>query len=104
LKDVLTSHGKLLFCHSHGNSVVAQQRCKITQQLSGSENVAAFVGLKDCLIGESSATISSSEASKFFTFAKDLCKLSVFADIQLFKTNGPEVTNTHMRQREENTV
>jgi hypothetical protein len=80
-KDVFTSDGKVLLRQACGKSIVAQQHSQVTQNLSGS------------LIGESSATSSSSGPSKFATFAKDLWKGFVSADITLFKINNPEVRN-----------
>jgi hypothetical protein len=99
-KDVFTSDGKVLLCQACGKSVVAQQHSQVTQHLSGSKHIAAIAQLKQKdspgkqpLIGESSATSSSSGPSKFATFAKDLCKAFVSADIPLFKINNPEVRN-----------
>jgi hypothetical protein len=75
--------------------IVSQQR------LSGSKHVAAIARLKQkdgpgkqSLIGESSAPISS---SKFATFATDLCKAFVSADMPLFKRNNPEVGNFRLK-------
>jgi hypothetical protein len=68
--------------------------------LSGSKHIAATARLtqkdmqgKQSLIGESSATSSSSAPLKFATFATDLCKAFVSADITLFKINNLEVRN-----------
>jgi hypothetical protein len=98
-KDVFTSGGKFLFCQACVKSIVSQQRSQVTQHLSGSKHIAAIARLKQkyrpgrqSLIGESSAT-SSSGPSKFVTFAIDLCKAFVSADIPLFKINNPEVRN-----------
>jgi hypothetical protein len=93
-KDVFTSDGKVLFCQACCKSVVIQQHSQVTQHLSGSQHIAAIVGLKDwpgrkSVVGELSATISS----KFATFATDLCKAFVSTDIPLFKINNPEVKN-----------
>jgi hypothetical protein len=99
-KDVFTSDGKVLLRQACGKSVVAQQHSQVTQHLSGSKHIAAIAQLKQkdspckqSLIGESSATSSSSGPSKFATFVKDLCKVFVSADIPLFKINNPEVRN-----------
>jgi hypothetical protein len=65
--------------------VAAQQRSQVTQHLSGSKHVAAIVRLEQIdrpgwqsLIGESSATSSSSGPFKFATLrqicAKHLCQ------------------------------
>jgi hypothetical protein len=48
---------------------------------------------KQCLIGESCATSSSSGPSKFATIAADLWKAFMSADIPHFKINSPEVRN-----------
>jgi hypothetical protein len=48
---------------------------------------------RQSLIGESSATSSSSGPSKFATFVTDLCKTFVSADIPLFKINNSKVRN-----------
>jgi hypothetical protein len=97
---VFTSDGKVLFYQACGKSFVAQQRSQVTQHLSGSKNIAAIARFKQkyrpgrqSLIGESSATISSSGPSKFAAFSTDLCKAFVSADIPLFKINNPEVRN-----------
>jgi hypothetical protein len=99
-KDVFTSDGKVLFCQACGKSIVAQQCSQVTQHLSGSKHIAATARLKQkdwpdrqSLIGESSATSSSSGPSKFATFATDLCKAFVSANITHFKINNPEVRN-----------
>jgi hypothetical protein len=99
-KDVLTSDGKVLFCQACGKSTVSQQLSQVTQHLSGNTHIAVIVRLKQkdrpgrqSLNGESSVTSSSSGPSKFATFATDLCKASVPADIPLFKINNPEVRN-----------
>jgi hypothetical protein len=62
-------------------SIVAQQRSQVTQYLSGNKHIAAIARLKQkdrpgrqSIIGESSATSSSSGPSKFVTSTKDLCK------------------------------
>jgi hypothetical protein len=98
-KDVITSDGKVIFCQTR-KPIVSQQRSHVTQRLSGSKHVAAIARLKQkdgpgkqSLIGESSAPISSSCPSKFATFATDLCKAFVSADMPLFKRNNPEVGN-----------
>jgi hypothetical protein len=99
-RDGFTSDGKVLFCQARGKSVVAQQRSQVTQHLSGSNHIAVIVRLKQkdrpgrqSLIGESSTTSSSSGPSKFATFATDLCKAFVSADLPLFKVNNHEVRN-----------
>jgi hypothetical protein len=99
-KDVFTSDGKVLFCRACGKFIVTQQRSHVTQHISGNKHIAAIVRLKQkdrpgkqSLIGESSATSSSSGPSKFSTFAADLCKAFVSADIPLFKINNPNVRN-----------
>jgi hypothetical protein len=91
-KDVFTSDGKVLFCLACGKSIVAQQRSQVTRHLSGSKHIATIARLKQkdrpgrqSLSGESSATSSSSGPSKFATFATDLCKSFVSADIPLLK-------------------
>jgi hypothetical protein len=98
-KDMFTSDGKVPFCQACGKSIVAQQHSQVTQHLSGSKHIAAIARLKQkdrpgkqYVIGESSAT-SSSGPSKFATFATDLCKAFVSADIPLFKINNREVRN-----------
>jgi hypothetical protein len=84
-KDVFTSDGSVIFCQPCGKSAVAQQRSQVTQHLSGSKHVAAIVRLEQIdrpgrlsLIGESSATSSSSGPFKFATLrqicAKHLCQ------------------------------
>jgi hypothetical protein len=94
---VFTSDGKVLFCQACGKSIVAQQRSQVTQHLSGSKHAAAIARLKQndrpgkhSLIGESSATSSSSGQSKFATFPTDICKAFVSADITLFKISNHE--------------
>jgi hypothetical protein len=64
---LFTSGGKVLFYRACGKSVVAQQRSQVTQHLSGSKHIDAIARLKQndrpgkkSLIGESSATSSSS--------------------------------------------
>jgi hypothetical protein len=97
-KDAFTSDGKIIFCQACGKYIVAQQHSHVKQHLSGSKHIAAIVHLKyrpgkQCVIGESSAAISSSEHSKFASLETDLCKAFVAAEIQLFKINNPEVRN-----------
>jgi hypothetical protein len=96
---VFTSDGKVLFCKACGKSIVTQ-RSQITQHSSGTKYIAAIVRLKlkdrpgkQSLIGESSATSSSSGPFKFATSATDLCKAFQSADIPLFKINNREVRN-----------
>jgi hypothetical protein len=48
---------------------------------------------RQSLIGESSATSSFSGPSRSVTFATDLCKAYVSADIPLFKINNPKHRN-----------
>jgi hypothetical protein len=100
VSDFKDSDGKVLFCYACGKSIVTQQHSQVTQNLSGSRHIATIAQLKQkdgpgrqSLIGESSATSSSSGPSKFATFATDLCKAFVSADIPLFKINNPEVRN-----------
>jgi hypothetical protein len=99
-KDVFTSDSKVIICQACGKSIVPQQRSQVTQHSSGSKHTAAIARLKQkdrpgrqSLIGESSATSSSSGPSRFVTFATDLCKEYVSADIPLFKINNPEDRN-----------
>jgi hypothetical protein len=75
---VFTSDGKVLFCQACCKSVVIQQRSQVTQHLSGSEHIAAIVGLKDwpgrkSVVGELSATISSNFPLFQQIYAKHLC-------------------------------
>jgi hypothetical protein len=97
-KDVFTSDGKVLLCQACGKSVVAQRRSQVTQHLSRNKHTTAVARLKDrpgrhFLIDESSAASSSSGPSKFDTFASDLCKAFVSADVPLFSINNTEVRN-----------
>jgi hypothetical protein len=97
-KAVFTSDGKVLCCQACGKSFVAQQPSQIIQHLCGSKHTTVILCFKDqpgmqSLIAESSATCSSSEPSKFVTFATDLCEAFVSAATRLFKINNPEVSN-----------
>jgi hypothetical protein len=91
---------KFSFFQAYGKSIVAQQRSQVTQYLSRNKHIAAIARFKQkdrpgrqSLIGEFSATSSSSGPSKFSTFATDLCKAFVSPDMPLFKINNPEVRN-----------
>jgi hypothetical protein len=84
--------------------------CRTTafSSLSRNKHTAAIARLKQkdrpgkhSLIGESSAT-SFSGPSKFATFATDLCKASVSADIPLSKINNPEVRNFLLKYTQTN--
>jgi hypothetical protein len=93
-KDVFTSDGEVLFCQACGKSVVTQQRSKGTQHLSGSKHFATVVHLKDhphkqSLIGESSATSSSSGPYKFATSVQSIC----VHKHTTFQNNNPVISN-----------
>jgi hypothetical protein len=95
-KDLFTSGGKVLFSQACGKSVVPQQRSLVAQILTESKHVAAHVHLRarpgrKYLVGDSTATSSSSGPSKLATFATDICKAFVSLDITLFEINNPEV-------------
>jgi hypothetical protein len=82
---VFTSDGKVFFCQACKKYIVAKQQYDIIHRLCGSKHTAAIVCLKDVpgmqsLISKLSAT-SSSGPSKFATFATDLCKAFVSAQI-----------------------
>jgi hypothetical protein len=58
-------------------SVVTQQHSQVTKHLSGSKHIAVIFHLKDwpsrqCVIGESSATSSSSGPSKYGTVVQSI--------------------------------
>jgi hypothetical protein len=104
-KDVFTSDGEVLFFQTCGKPIVTQQHYQVTQHLSGSKHTATTVHLKDwpgrqSLIGETSATSSSSGPSKFATFVTDLCKTFVSAYIPHFKINNPEFRNCLVKYAE----
>jgi hypothetical protein len=70
-KDMFTSDDKVLFCRVCRKSIVAKQRSQVTQHLSGSKHTTAIARLKQndrpgkqSVIGETSATSSSSGPSK----------------------------------------
>jgi hypothetical protein len=69
-----------------------------TQYLNGSKNIVAVVGLKLrparlFPINQFADTSYLSGFSKFATFAADVCKSFLSADIQLFERNNTEVGN-----------
>jgi hypothetical protein len=110
-EDVITSDGDILFCEACGKAIVAQQGSQVTQHLSGSKHNAAVVSLRDrprpywqSLMGDSSATSSSSGPSKTATFAEVLCKAFVSADIRLFKINNPEISYFLLKYTQTNEV
>jgi hypothetical protein len=74
-----------------------------TQHLCGSKHTVVTVCLRDwpgrqSVIGEISATSSSSGPSEFATFEVDLCKALMSTDIQLLTANHPEVRNLLLQQ------
>jgi hypothetical protein len=100
-RDVFISGCKVIFCQACGKSIVKQQCPQVTQQLSGSKLNATIVCLKDrpgrqSLIGESSATSSSSGPSKFATFVTSVQSICACRHTT-FKINNSEVRNFFLK-------